>query len=128
MVSRGRDVEENRQLFLEELEAREAGINNGLDGLPRICPDVHRGAERFWYGGYDDGVGIARAADAAAGLPVHLQWQSVPYVPTEQMLDAARDWSAAKYGKPIGNDAAIGCWQAMFAAASGDEPPETAGQ
>ena len=30
------------------------------------------------------------------------------------MLDAARDWSDHKYGKPIGNDAAIGCWQAMF--------------
>jgi hypothetical protein len=36
--------------------------------------------------------------------------------PTQQMLDAARDWSAKKYGKPIGRDAAIGCWQAMHAA------------
>lgn len=35
-------------------------------------------------------------------------------VPTEAMLIAARDWSYAKYGKPIGDDAAIGCWQAMF--------------
>jgi hypothetical protein len=34
--------------------------------------------------------------------------------PTEAMLIAARDWSYAKYGKPIGNDAAIGCWQAMI--------------
>jgi hypothetical protein len=34
--------------------------------------------------------------------------------PTEVMLKAARDWSIAKYGKGIGNDAAIGCWQAMF--------------
>lgn len=33
--------------------------------------------------------------------------------PTEAMLNAARDWSYQKYGKPIGNDAAIGCWQAM---------------
>lgn len=38
-------------------------------------------------------------------------------VPTAAMLDAARDWSVAKYGKPIGNDAAIGCWQAMIAEA-----------
>lgn len=35
-------------------------------------------------------------------------------VPTEAMLNAARDWSVNKYGQGIGNDAAIGCWQAMF--------------
>ncbi len=34
--------------------------------------------------------------------------------PTEAMLIAARDWSYGKYGKPIGNDAAKGCWQVMF--------------
>lgn len=37
--------------------------------------------------------------------------------PTEAMLIAARDWSYKKYGKPIGDDAAIGCWKAMFEAA-----------
>lgn len=36
--------------------------------------------------------------------------------PTEAMLNAARDWSVAKYGRGIGNDAAIGCWKAMLAA------------
>lgn len=36
--------------------------------------------------------------------------------PTDAMLIAARDWSYKKYGKPIGNDAAIGCWQAMLSA------------
>ena len=36
--------------------------------------------------------------------------------PTEEMLIAARDWSLKKYGKPIGNDAARGCWAAMLAA------------
>lgn len=36
--------------------------------------------------------------------------------PTEKMLTAAADWSREKYGKPIGNDAAIGCWRAMSAA------------
>lgn len=41
----------------------------------------------------------------------------VPNDPTEEMLVAARDWSHRKYGKPIGNDAATGCWQAMLAAA-----------
>lgn len=43
--------------------------------------------------------------------------QAAPAQPTEAMLDAARDWSDAKYGKPIGDDAAIGCWNAMMAAA-----------
>jgi hypothetical protein len=38
----------------------------------------------------------------------------MPREPTEAMLNAARDWSQAKYGKPIGNDAAIGCWKVMF--------------
>lgn len=37
--------------------------------------------------------------------------------PTDAMLIAARDWSVAKHGLPIGNDAAIGCWQAMIDAA-----------
>lgn len=35
-------------------------------------------------------------------------------IPTEAMLDAARDWSAKEFGRSIGNPAAIGCWQAMF--------------
>lgn len=37
--------------------------------------------------------------------------------PTEAMLNAAHDWSIEKYGRGIGNDAAIGCWQAMLDAA-----------
>jgi hypothetical protein len=37
--------------------------------------------------------------------------------PTEAMHHSARDWSAAKYGKPIGNDASLGCWQSMIDAA-----------
>lgn len=36
---------------------------------------------------------------------------------TDPMLIAARDWSAATYGNPIGNDAAIGCWRARLDAA-----------
>jgi len=36
--------------------------------------------------------------------------------PDQAMLDAARDWSYKKYGRPIGNDAAIGCWQSMLTA------------
>jgi hypothetical protein len=37
--------------------------------------------------------------------------------PTVAMLEAARDWSIKKYGKPIGDDAAVGCWKAMSGAA-----------
>lgn len=48
----------------------------------------------------------------------------VPDDPTKEMLIAARDWSYRKYGKPIGNDAAIGCWQAMLAAATKPETEE----
>lgn len=44
-------------------------------------------------------------------------WRLVPVEPTETMHDAARDWSHAKYGKPIGTDASAGCWAAMLAAA-----------
>lgn len=52
----------------------------------------------------------------SAGLAI------VPKEPTEKMLIAARDWSQEKYGKPVGNDAAQGCWAAMLAAAQ-KEPP-----
>lgn len=43
--------------------------------------------------------------------------------PTEEMLTAAADWSRAKYGKPIGNADAIGCWKAMAAVAPLQTPP-----
>lgn len=38
-------------------------------------------------------------------------------VPTQPMLRAARDWSYEKYGMPIGDDAANGCWKVMHKAA-----------
>jgi hypothetical protein len=41
-------------------------------------------------------------------------------VPSEAMLNAARDWSRETYGRPIGRDAAAGCWQAMSDAALGE--------
>lgn len=37
--------------------------------------------------------------------------------PTEAMLNGARDWSVAKYGIGVGNEAATGCYQAMIDAA-----------
>lgn len=42
---------------------------------------------------------------------------SVPREPTEAMLEGARDWSAKLYGKPIGSDAARGCYAAMLSTA-----------
>ena len=43
--------------------------------------------------------------------------KQVKALPTDKMLEAARDWSIKKYGKAIGNDAAIGCWTVMRCAA-----------
>ena len=37
--------------------------------------------------------------------------------PTDTMLIAAREWSREKYGRPIGNDAATGCYKVMIDAA-----------
>ena len=50
-------------------------------------------------------------------------YKLVPIEPTDDMLNAARDWSDKKYGKPIGNDAAVGCFQAMLEAAPEPEEP-----
>ena len=36
---------------------------------------------------------------------------------TEKMDIAARDWSATKFGKPIGSDASRGCWEIQHSAA-----------
>jgi hypothetical protein len=54
-----------------------------------------------------------KESDLRAWMAGHAR---VPVLPTDAMLDAARDWSYKKYGKPIGNDAAIGCWTAMLTA------------
>lgn len=59
---------------------------------------------------------FARAALTAAAQ-VRERAPHMPLEPTENMLHAARDWSAEKYGKPIGSDAARGCWRAMYQAA-----------
>jgi hypothetical protein len=57
----------------------------------------------------DDLEPIARAAIAAMREP------------TEAMLTAAADWSRRKYGSPIGNDAATGCWHVMIDAILRDD-------
>jgi hypothetical protein len=55
-----------------------------------------------------------KAQIAVQAVPVG--WKLVPVEPTEAMLAAARDWSAKKYGRPVGDDGAGGCWAAMLAA------------
>lgn len=47
-------------------------------------------------------------------IDVKLTDVRMPRTPTEAMRIAARDWSYKKYGKPIGNDAADGCWTSMY--------------
>jgi len=69
----------------------------------------------------------AQPAEVSAGQTGQV---AIPRIPTEAMLDAARDWSVNKYSQGIGNDAAIGCWQAMYdaterAAAQGEKAPAT---
>ncbi len=58
---------------------------------------------------------LARAREAAQCSAASAE-AATPLEPTEAMLDAARDWSIKKYGRGIGNDAAIGCWKAMLLA------------
>ena len=44
--------------------------------------------------------------------------------PTGEMNVAALQWSYNKYGKPIGNEAAHGCWRAMLNASPLGEQSE----
>lgn len=44
-------------------------------------------------------------------------WVAVPKEPTEEMHNAARDWSLKKYGQGIGIDASDGVYKAMLSAA-----------
>lgn len=58
-----------------------------------------------------------RAADDPAMWDVCRAILEAISEPSEPMLVGARDWSDRKYGKPIGNDAAQGCWRSMIDAA-----------
>lgn len=64
----------------------------------------------------------AMLAKAQGTPPAPEGYVLVPREPTEAMLIAARDWSHHKYGKPIGNDAAQGCWAAMLTTARRTTP------
>lgn len=54
---------------------------------------------------------IVRALEAAG-------YVIVPKEPTDAMLNAAREWSHKKYGKPVGNDGASGCYRSMIESVS----------
>lgn len=77
--------------------------------LPKCCEVID--GKATWGGGYHDPFYRVRKDHYDELVAAR------PRKPTEAMLNAARDWSQEKYGKPIGNDAAIGCWQAMLDAA-----------
>lgn len=66
--------------------------------------------------------GAQNAFHATQPQQVPKGYKLVPIEPTEEMLNAARDWSDKKYGKPIGNDAAVGCFQAMLEASPEVKP------
>ncbi len=88
-----------------------------------LCRDMH-----YFYRHpeppYLDNAAECHTVYTAAPVAQQPQAEAVPpgYVllpmePTLEMLLSARDWSATKYGKPIGDDAAKGCWGAMISAA-----------
>ncbi len=59
---------------------------------------------------------IAKDRPAAHPAEATEEMMLVPREPTKEMLNAARDWSIKKYGRGIGNDSAIGCWNVMYQA------------
>lgn len=77
-----------------------------------------KGAEAIAFMRADELLTILDAAAAHArpdGAPEG--YCLVPIAPTDEMHDAARDWSQKEYGKPIGIEASSGCWGAMLSAA-----------
>jgi len=70
----------------------------------------------------DDGFIVETGLSLAPGTKLYAAPQ--PVEPTKEMLDAARDWSYKKYGKAMGDDAAIGCWKAMQVVAAQPSVPD----
>lgn len=89
--------------------------------------DAVESAKHWFKTGHAMGRGAAVREYIDNGtFPAPVQPVAVPDEPTEEMLNAARDWAVKKYGIGIGNDAASGCWKAMHAAApaaQGDATP-----
>lgn len=78
-------------------------------GLPGVCKFVDGIPGKTMQ--FEDWVEELVATEVSAAVAAERERLREP---TEAQLVAARDWSSIKYGKPIGNDAAIGCWRTMF--------------
>lgn len=107
-----RKLKENR-FALSESVATPVSAGQAVQVAPAVvdCPEC--------------GIGIAHEESCPHAAPVSPPDGAMPRIPTEAMLNAARDWSVEKYRQGIGNDAATGCWQAMYDAA---QPAEGSAQ
>lgn len=59
---------------------------------------------------------LQRRSNRPLSTRVIIKYVKAPVIPTEAMLNAARDWSIKAFEQAIGNDAAIGCYNAMIGA------------
>lgn len=122
-----RDAEHHHDTAVGVLETALAALSSASAiGTPRAYIEHHKGGDNLVWEpikrGTEMGYTPLYVAPASSApeerLPPSDNLEMVPAYPTEEMLVAARDWSTSMYGKPIGNDAARGCWQAMLAASS----------
>lgn len=65
-----------------------------------------------------DNVSIMSASSIMNGVfsETMTEEEALKFGVTKPMLEAARDWSQKRMGRPVGNDAAVGIWIAMRAA------------
>lgn len=87
-----------------------------------VVGPMRRSKGQIWYSSYrtwnEDGSVFSSGAAHGLDLISEVYVSDTPLdEPTRAMLDAARDWSLAKYHQAIGDDAAAGCYRAMRAAA-----------
>jgi hypothetical protein len=54
-----------------------------------------------------------RRLDAAFSAAQANSYKLVSATPTDDMDNAARDWSYTKYGRPVGYDGSRGCWDSQ---------------
>lgn len=81
------------------------------DILAPCWEDFRQKDKDVWIGSAQSALSVLRSE----GRLVEQGEVAVPMEPTEEMLNAARDWSYHKYGKPVGNDGTSGCYRAMLA-------------
>lgn len=144
MMEAGTATPHDAEKYENTKEAVWATAERALATVPELqassCAFIQQFADQFAEGRAATGGekftddDMDRLADFGAALVKELQGRLTPasarplFVPNEAMLNAARDWSHEKFGKPIGNDAATGCWQAMYTALYGAAPVSTSGR